>query len=38
MEHIENLILGAGFAGLGASHALLEKGEVCTIFEKDNTF
>ena len=37
-KYIENIILGAGFAGLGAAHAFTEKGLKCTIIEKDNTF
>ena len=38
MEHIHNVILGAGIAGLGASYALHQKGETCVIFEKDDTY
>ena len=37
MEVIDNVILGAGIAGLGASYALHQKGEKSVIFEKDNT-
>lgn len=37
-NYIENLILGAGFAGLGASHALLQKRQTSTILERDNTY
>ena len=33
-----NLILGAGIAGLGASYALHKKGETSIIVEKDNTY
>ena len=35
---IENLILGAGIAGLGASYALRKKGEKSIVFEKDGTY
>ncbi len=38
VEYVENLILGAGFAGLGASHALLKKGQTSIILEKDDTY
>lgn len=38
MEHIHNVILGAGIAGLGASYALHQKGEKSVIFEKDDTY
>ena len=38
MEHIHNVILGAGIAGLGASYAFRQKGESSVIFEKDNTY
>jgi protoporphyrinogen oxidase len=33
-----NIILGAGISGLGASYALTEKGEKCIVFEKDDTY
>lgn len=33
-----NIILGAGISGLGASYALAEKGEKCIVFEKDDTY
>lgn len=35
---IENLILGAGIAGLGASYALRQKGQKSVVVEKDNTY
>ena len=35
---VDNLVLGAGIAGLGASHSLLERGEKCVVLEKDNTY
>ena len=38
MEVIDNVILGAGIAGLGASYALHQKGEKSVIFEKDDTY
>lgn len=38
MAHIQNVILGAGIAGLGASYALRQKGETSVIFEKDDTY
>ena len=38
MEIIDNVILGAGIAGLGASYALRQRGEKSVIFEKDNTY
>ena len=38
MEHIHNVILGAGIAGLGAGYALRQKGETSVIFEKDDTY
>lgn len=38
MTHIDNVILGAGIAGLGASYALHNKGEKSVIFEKDDTY
>ena len=38
VRKIDNLILGAGFAGLGASHTLKSRGEESTILEKDDTF
>lgn len=37
-RNVENLILGAGFAGLGASHALKSRGAESTILEKDDTY
>ncbi len=38
MEVIDNVILGAGIAGLGASYALHERGEKSVIYEKDDTY
>lgn len=38
MIQVENLILGAGIAGLGASYALRSRGESSLILEKDATF
>lgn len=38
MEIIDNVILGAGIAGLGASYALHQRGEKSVIFEKDDTY
>lgn len=38
MEIIDNVILGAGIAGLGASFALHQCGERSVIFEKDDTY
>lgn len=38
MEIIDNVILGAGIAGLGASYALHQRGEKSVIFERDNTY
>ena len=38
MEHIENVILGAGIAGLGANYSLKEQGKNGVIFEKDDTY
>ena len=38
MEHIRNVILGAGISGLGANYALKQKGESGVLFEKDNTY
>lgn len=35
---IENVILGAGISGLGASYALHKKGQKSVIFEKDDTY
>ena len=38
MEHVHNVILGAGIAGLGASYALRQIGETSVVFEKDDTY
>ncbi len=38
MKIIDNVILGAGIAGLGASYALHQRGEKSVIFEKDDTY
>ena len=38
MEIIDNVILGAGIAGLGASYSLHQRGEKSVIFERDNTY
>lgn len=38
MEMIQNVILGAGISGLGASYALRQRGEESVIFEKDDTY
>ena len=38
IEHINNLILGAGISGLGASYALFKKGTKSTILEKESTY
>lgn len=38
METINNVIIGSGVAGLGAAHALSNKGEQSVILEKDNTY
>ena len=38
MDHVQNMILGAGIAGLGASYALHQRGEQSVIFEKDDTY
>lgn len=35
---IDNVILGAGISGLGASYALHKKGQKSVIFEKDDTY
>ena len=35
---IDNLILGAGIAGLAASYSLHKEGKSSTVFEKDNTY
>lgn len=35
---IDNLILGAGIAGLGASYNLFQKGRTSTVVEKDSTY
>lgn len=37
-EQVDNLILGAGISGLGASYALKGRGEKSVILEKDNTY
>ena len=37
-EQVENLILGAGISGLGASYALKGRGEKSVILEKDDTY
>lgn len=33
-----NLVLGAGIAGLGAAYALRKRGESCVVVEKDDTY
>ena len=38
MEEIKNIIIGSGVAGLGASHALKQRGENSIILEQDDTF
>lgn len=38
MEHVHNVILGAGISGLGASYALHKKGESSVVFEKDDSY
>lgn len=38
MEYIDNLIIGAGIAGLGASHSFKLKGATSLIVEKDDTY
>ncbi len=38
MRHIDNLILGAGMAGLGASYTLRNRGENCLVVEKESTY
>lgn len=38
MRHVENLILGAGIAGLGSSYKLRSNGGSCLIVEKDSTY
>lgn len=38
MKHVNNLILGAGIAGLGAAFALRNRGEHSLILEKDATY
>lgn len=38
MEKVKNIIIGAGIAGLGASHALNLRGEPSVILEKDETY
>ena len=38
MRRVDNLILGAGIAGLGASYALSQRGWNSVILEKDNTY
>lgn len=38
MKYIDNLILGAGIAGLGAAYALRSRGERSLILEKDATY
>ena len=38
MNKIENLILGAGIAGLGAAYALGKAGETALVVEKDATY
>ena len=38
MQFIDNVILGAGIAGLGASLALNQRGKKSVVFEKDNTY
>lgn len=38
MEKVKNLIIGAGIAGLGASHALRLRGEDSIVLEKDDTY
>ena len=35
---LDNVILGAGIAGLGASYSLRDKGQKSVVFEKDNTY
>lgn len=37
-EQVDNLILGAGISGLGASYALKGRGKKSVILEKDNTY
>jgi len=38
METIDKLILGAGFAGLGAAHSFSQKGYKSVILEKESTY
>lgn len=38
METIDNVILGAGIAGLGASYSLHQRGKKSVVFEKDDTY
>lgn len=38
METIDNVILGAGIAGLGASFTLHNRGEKSVVFEQDDTY
>ena len=38
MTEISNVIIGSGVSGLGAAHALKERGESAVILEKDATF
>lgn len=38
MEIIDNVILGAGIAGLGASYALHRRNKSSVVFEKDDTY
>lgn len=38
MNHLGNVILGAGISGLGASYALSSRGEHSVVFERDETY
>ena len=38
VEHVDNLILGAGISGIGASYALYKKDLKSTILERDSTY
>ncbi len=38
MEKVDNVILGAGIAGLGASYTLHNRGEKSVIYEKDDSY
>ena len=38
MEQINNLIIGAGIAGLGAAYTLKQRGEDSLVLEQDDTY